>query len=304
MAGRLNVVTPPSSLSRTLLRSLPGLVLGGWLMTQPAGAADAAPALSPEQIYQQLLPSVATLDVETRKGDHIVGTGFLALAPDRLVTAWHLVADARRVTARFADDETVEIAGYLDRDGRRDVAVLPLPSGARPRCRIAPPDPPIGSRSYVLGAPKGFDFSISDGLLSQAPVIDGFRQYQITCPISPGNSGGPVVNDRGEVLGLVAWSQKDAQNLNFATPGEDLARLNVASTLIAWGSPEHRAAARVSRQRKDGETDGWVDRSHAQGLAELRQRFERAAGKPVTVIVRSGGQEETYRVVVPEGFVR
>src|SRR6266542_3387165 len=67
--------------------------------------------IKPEEIYKRLLPSIVTLHVETRAGDKYVGTAFLGLANDAAVTSWHVVADARKVTARFADNEFVDVPG-------------------------------------------------------------------------------------------------------------------------------------------------------------------------------------------------
>ena len=76
----------------------------------------------------------------------------------------------------------------------------------------------MGSRVYVIGAPRGLDFTISDGLLSQVREIEGLKQYQFSCPASPGNSGGPLLNSAGEVLGVVTWQVREGQNLSFAVP--------------------------------------------------------------------------------------
>ena len=86
----------------------------------------------------------------------------------------------------------------------------------------------MAARAYVIGAPKGYDFSISDGLISQIRTVNGFQQYQLSCPISPGNSGGPILNNRGEVIGIASWTKADAQNVSFAIPTQEFMRLNVS----------------------------------------------------------------------------
>lgn len=79
----------------------------------------------------------------------------------------------------------------------------------------------IGEEIYVAGNPEGFDGTFSQG------IISGFRQgnyIQITAPISHGSSGGPVVNKRGEVIGIVVAADFEGQNLNFAIATSELSR--------------------------------------------------------------------------------
>ena len=97
--------------------------LGLWLVgaSTPAGLHA---ALTPEKLYQKVLPSVMTLEVESRSGERFVGSAVLALADDVALTAWHVVADARSVWAVFADGQRVEVTGCIDHDGVRDLALL------------------------------------------------------------------------------------------------------------------------------------------------------------------------------------
>ena len=92
----------------------------------------------------------------------------------------------------------------------------------------------IGQDVFVLGNPQGLEGSISTGILSTT----GLRQIgqenllQITAPISGGSSGGPVVNSRGEVLGVTVSSLKNGQNLNFAVPASFLANLMAKPSIV------------------------------------------------------------------------
>src|SRR4051812_27395458 len=91
---------------------------------QTAGAQD----LAPELLYQKTLPSVLTLRVENRSGEKFVGAAFFAVKEDVAVTAWHVVHDAARVTAKFPDGTSCDVEGYLDKDEVKDVALLRIPS--------------------------------------------------------------------------------------------------------------------------------------------------------------------------------
>jgi S1-C subfamily serine protease len=170
-----------------------------------AGASFLHAELKPERIYQRVLPSIMTLEVETEAGERFIGTGFLALADDVAVTAWHVLSDARRVRAIFADGERVDVIGCIDKNPAHDVALLKLQKRLPQRRAVLSAAPPlVGARAYVIGAPRGYDFSISDGLISQIRRVDGFEQFQVSCPISPGNSGGPLLNENGEIIAVTS----------------------------------------------------------------------------------------------------
>ena len=277
---------------------LTGLVLGGWTMP---GLAQTP---SPEDVYQSVLPSVVTLEAETRGGAKSMGAGFLAIREGVVATAWHLVQDAKKVVARFADGAAVEIEGVLDWDEVRDIVLLKVKAPGRPLCRLCPGEPSVGARAYVIGAPRGFEFSISDGLVSQIQIIDGFPQCQISCPISPGNSGGPVLNARGEVLGVVSWSKKDAQNLNFATPSKCLLQLDAASPVTPWKALSRHRRADQARSVAQREQERLVPAPAESGLEALRALLHQAAGEEVTVTVSRGHELRAFKVKLPGDLVK
>lgn len=217
-------------------------------MFLPGGFLLKAEVYSPEEIYRLVLPGVVTLEVDTRNGEKHLGSAFLVNTAGVAATAWHLIQDARHVTARFSDQTKVAVAGLIDKDETKDIALIKLKTLSRACRPFSLHPPPVGGRAYAIGAPYGYAFSISEGLISQIQFIDGFLQYQISCSISPGNSGGPVVNGAGELLGVVCWSKKDAQNLSFATPASWLAKLKSNAPVMAWSSlPKMRASKRTGQ---------------------------------------------------------
>jgi len=106
----------------------------------------------------------------------------------------------------------------------------------RPLLPLATVDPPIGSRAYVIGAPKGLEFSITDGIVSQLRTLNNVQQIQFSCAVSPGNSGGPLLNAAGAVLGIVSWQLRDSQNLNFAIPVNYARGLDSSLPTQPWNS--------------------------------------------------------------------
>ena len=275
--------------------------LGLWLAfaASPAGLHA---ALTPEKLYLKVLPSVMTLEVETQSGEKFIGSAVLALADDVALTTWHVVADARSVWAVFADGQRVKVTGCIDHDDGRDLALLKLekhlPHRQATLCRELQA---VAARAYVIGAPKGYDFSISDGLISQIRSVDGFLQYQVSCPISPGNSGSPILNQRGEVIAIAAWTKADAQNVSFAIPTHECIHLNVSARPTTWGqlAATTRPEPPVTLLKTSQITDQALEIEGSAGNhAAFKKRLKDSAGKSVTVIVQEAGQTNTFKFTV------
>jgi S1-C subfamily serine protease len=260
-----------------------------------------AQVLPPENIYQKILPSVMTLRVENVRGEIYVGTGFLALDKNIAVTAWHVVSDATNVTAKFSDGRIVNVTGIVDRDEAHDLALVRLDSGG-PEAPVSTPPPLVGSRAYVIGAPKGFDFSMTDGLVSQIQKINGDDQYQVSCPISGGNSGGPVLNDRGQVIGIVAWTKTDAQNLSFAIPAAWLTHLHPGLAPVPWKTINQISFTSVKRNIIPVNSANVSEPQ--ESLSALKRLLKADAGRQLTVTVSEGDTEKSFNFVVPKDFVK
>jgi hypothetical protein len=140
----------------------------------------------------------------------------------------------------------VDVIGVIDKDESRDIALVKIKPKGRPVLEIADGEPEIGSKCYVIGAPRDLEFSISDGIIGQVRTLREIKQYQFTCPASPGNSGGPLLNPRGEVLGIVDWQRNDGQNLNFAVAAIYAKVLDPSLAPKAWApAPKAGGAPRV-----------------------------------------------------------
>jgi len=259
-------------------------------------------ALTPEKLYQKVLPSVMTLEVETQSGEKFVGSGVLALADDVAVTAWHVVANARTVWAVFADGQRMKVIGCIHQDALRDLALLklerPRPHGQAALCRE---QQAVAARIYVVGTPKGYAFSISDGLISQIQSVDGFREYQLSCPISPGNSGSPIFNQRGEVIGIASWTKSDAQNMSFAIPTQDFIRLNISGESRTWeqlGATNSSAPPIKVIKIPHGQDNAADATPDARNFAAFQKWYYDSIGKPVTVVVQEAGRTNIFAFTV------
>ena len=149
------------------------------------------------------------------------GSGEIIKPDGTFVTCFHVIANADYITVRLNDGSTYNVNGFKYINPLSDVAILTLdttrqfkPIKLSPRNAID-----IGEKIYTISNPQGvFKFAFSDGMVSQYT-----RDYiQFTAPISPGSSGGALLDKNGYLLGIITsyWAEEGSQNINFALPNE------------------------------------------------------------------------------------
>jgi parallel beta-helix repeat protein len=154
------------------------------------------------------------------------GTGFAVSADGKIATNYHVIEGASKIFVKLPNGRTVGIERVVAFDKRVDLAILqvrgvtlrPLPLGDSNAVKV-------GQEVCVMGSPLGLEQSFSTGVVSAKRVMDGFEWIQITAPISPGNSGSPVMTRQGTVIGVATFTTKIGQNLNFASSVKYLKRL-------------------------------------------------------------------------------
>ena len=153
------------------------------------------------------------------------GSGFF-FGPGRIATNYHVVEGAALVRVIGAAGDTVLTTTHAEAaDERLDLVILPAPSGKARGLTIETFFPDVGDPVWTYGSPKGLTGTMSNGIVSAVRKRSGRTVLQISAPISPGSSGGPVLDTRGRVVGVTVSSVRGGQNLNFAVPARELARL-------------------------------------------------------------------------------
>jgi len=193
-----------------------------------------ADGMTASDVYKASAPSVMVLTVKAKDGNTYIGTGFVAFKDGLAVTAWHVVKDAVSVTAKFNDGQEFDVSGLVDSDPKRDMALVHVKEFGRKPLPLSETAPGIGDKAFVIGAPEGLDFTVSDGIISQIRQEDGVNFYQYTCPTSHGNSGGPVFNDKGQVIAIVKGGMESGQNLNFGMPSTYVLGLDSTLPTKPW----------------------------------------------------------------------
>lgn len=190
--------------------------------------------LSAQQIARRALHAVTLLVCDDGERASL-GSGFF-IRPGVLLTNYHVIKGMARGFARIAFGSSKEkrnfrVVRVIGFDEEADLALLSIPEAKKAGIPILPliADPKkteVGETIYALGNPEGLVGTISPGIVSAELRSSKQRaRLQITAPISHGSSGGPVVNTRGEVIGVAVGSLSEGQNLNFAVPIQLIAPL-------------------------------------------------------------------------------
>ncbi len=137
-----------------------------------------------------------------------------------MLTNYHVIRGASGAqVATTATGDTTEVESVVAFNVERDIAALRIPPLNIPPLSIGNSDAvKIGDHVTAIGAPMGLENTLSDGIVSAVREMANERVIQMSAPISPGSSGGPVFDDHGKVIGLTVASMLGGQSLNFAVP--------------------------------------------------------------------------------------
>jgi tetratricopeptide (TPR) repeat protein len=184
------------------------------------------------ELVKRIKPSVVSIVTLNEKGEKLSsGSGFF-IAADRVVTNRHVIEGAYKAEVHLTSGKVYNVRGALAVDGAGDLALLQVdvPAQMVSPLMIVRASPQEGESIVVIGNPLGLEGSVSNGIVSAVRDIPSFgRIIQITAPISPGSSGSPVVNMRGDVIGVATLQLSEGQSLNFAVPSERVAQLKVSA---------------------------------------------------------------------------
>ena len=190
-------------------------------------------AYSAKELYEMTAPKVVEIATYDVFGDPFArGSGFFIDDQGTVVTNYHVIEDSVSATVETTFGETSEVTRVLGYDAALDLAILKTSITGNPFLKM--PEHPVatGDTIYTLGSSLGLTGTFSDGLVSTASrKMDGVDYIQITAPISHGNSGGPLINIYGEVIGVNTLFMVDGQNVNFAVNINELARLDITRAM-------------------------------------------------------------------------
>ncbi len=174
-------------------------------------------AQSPKEIYNHAKNSIIYLSFEKIENNQKAlnfGTGFI-VEKNLLITNSHLVAE--NLIAKDSNNNEIKIVKVLKNDEKNDLAVILIENNkSLESLKLAKNNAEIGDEIIVLGNPAGFQNTLSRGLISNLKLIKSMNKIIFNAPIAQGSSGSPILNENGEVIGVVEglYLGNNAQNLN------------------------------------------------------------------------------------------
>lgn len=189
-------------------------------------------SLSAEKIYEKVKDAVVVIYAYD-DSDELASQGSGVVLNDKgyVVTNYHVLSGCERLEI-IHGEEIIPYVDIIGIDVEKDILILKIDEKKFPSIKIGDVKSlKVGQRIYAIGSPMGFENTISEG------IISGLRSYeelsenyiQITASISPGSSGGAIVNDKGELIGISTSTIEEGQNLNFAIPIDDVLSVEISS---------------------------------------------------------------------------
>ncbi len=252
-------------------------------------------------LYDRVSPKIVAILVSGTQGQG-EGSGVIWSKDGYIVTDEHVVANASQIMVAFSSGERVP-AKVVATDTETDLAVIKVQKTGLPVAQFAKSLPKVGQLALAIGSPLGFQSSLTQGIISglhrnlpaqasSRPLVD---LIQTDAPISPGNSGGALINEYGVVVGIneayIPPSQ-GAVALGFATPAPTVRY--VVQQLIASGKVEHAflgiqpadITSAIAQQFNLKTSSGALVYDVVSGSASAK-----AGVKPGDVIVQLGGKK-------------
>ena len=169
--------------------------------------------------------AVVSIVMSDKNGQPVAqGSGFLVSKDGLIVTNYHVIAEGSSAIVKLPDGAFYVVDGVLASDKTRDIAVIKahgqnfraLALGNSGRVQV-------GEAVVAIGNPLSLESTVSNGIVSGMRAVkeEGGDFLQITAPISPGSSGGPLFDMEGEVIGITTMYLEGGENLNFAIPIND-----------------------------------------------------------------------------------
>ena len=185
--------------------------------------------LSAEEIYELVSPSVVAITAESPTTTSS-GTGFFYNNGSTIVTNYHVIKDCSSASITLSNGEKYDVLNVLGYDKDKDIAILEVDYKGGIPLEIRTSEVKTGETVYAIGNSLGFlEGSLSEGIISTAQrELDGQTYIQTTAAVTHGNSGGPLIDSYGKIIGIVSAGFGDGLDLNLAIPIAQVGSVDVS----------------------------------------------------------------------------
>jgi hypothetical protein len=183
--------------------------------------------LTTAQIAEKATPSVVMIENFNEDGVKASqGSGYVFSGDGIIITNYHVVRGAKSLNIRLPGQEPYRVDSVLGYQIDHDVAALQVSGGSLSALTTDTLDEPkVGDKVVAIGAPLGLESTVSEGIVSAVRDAGTVHIIQTTASISPGSSGGPLLNEFGKVIGLTTATVRDGQSLNFVVSAKHISEL-------------------------------------------------------------------------------
>lgn len=181
--------------------------------------AVAGERLAPELLFQRNSQSVVVVVGLNGASNEILQGSGVVVDDERVITNCHVAKSAATTVIKLAGKRYPATLLRFDDNPLHDLCLLAVENLHVPAIPLAAVESiKVGQKVYALGAPRGLDLTLSEGIVSSMRKQDDSHYIQTTASISPGSSGGGLFNDSGALIGITTFQADEGQNLNFAVP--------------------------------------------------------------------------------------
>lgn len=171
-----------------------------------------------EEVYEMVSPSVVEITGVLPTGTS-TGTGFFYNDQGMVITNYHVIENCTSASIKLASGATYQVDKVIKYSEEKDIALLSTNCPSSVPLQFRTTEIKTGEKVYAIGSSLGLEGTLSDGIISSASrEVEGNAYIQTTAPISQGNSGGPLLDENGHVIGITTAYFADGQNLNLAIP--------------------------------------------------------------------------------------
>ncbi|MDP2998095.1 MAG: trypsin-like peptidase domain-containing protein [Bryobacterales bacterium] len=183
--------------------------------------AESQLSLSTPEIVAKVLPAVVLIRGENASGD-VQASGFIITTDGKIVTNLHVIRDMKTAGVQLANGEIFDSLSVQAFDVRKDLAILKVSGFDLPTVELGNSnDVKNGEQVILVGSPRGLQGTVTTGVVSAIrdyPLGGGFRVIQTDAAANLGSSGGPLLNSRGQAIGIVTTRMRGSEGLTFALP--------------------------------------------------------------------------------------